>query len=89
MNPDSWLDINSGLSQHVYPEPLASSPPKDLPQHDSPLWLVSSDDPRSLEQLALDANISFSEALSEATLLELQGWLTHTLGGLYQRAHGQ
>ena len=66
----------------------SSQPSIVLPQHDSALWRASSDEPRDLEQLALDAGILFADALAEATLLELQGWFNATLGGRYQRAYG-
>ena len=69
---------------------LNSSPSSSraLPQHESALWRASSDEPRDLEQLALDAGISFADALAEATILELQGWFNASLGGRYQRAYG-
>ena len=61
---------------------------EELPQHDSPLWHASNHEPQSLEQLALDAQMPIGHALTEATLLELDGWLQSTFGGLYQRAYG-
>ena len=60
-----------------------------LPPPDSALWRASCSTPRSLAQLALDAELSWADALTEATLLEIDGWLSPVIGGLYVRGDGQ
>jgi len=84
----SPLHINHRNVTHHVTTPK-SVEDQELPQHDSPLWNASSHTPQSLEQLALEAQIPINLALTEATLLELDGWLTSTFGGLYQRAYGR
>lgn len=69
--------------------PLPTLEPTLRPTHDSPLWRATTAEPRSLAQLALEAGVPLTTAMSEATILELEGWLTPALGGLYVRAYGE
>ena len=59
----------------------------ELKQHSSSLWKAAGDQARSLESLAIEAALSYDEALLEATQLELEGWLTLVVGVGYKKAY--
>ena len=54
----------------------------------SPLLKVASFEPKTLTELAKAAGLSYSDALSQATLLELEGWLVPLSGDYFVKAHG-
>lgn len=63
------------------PAPLA--PPGPPPS--SALWRAAELTPQPLAELAARAELPLSKALSEATLLELEGWLIAAPGGCFVR----
>lgn len=91
LSTQSWLDDFKGeltnSPQSLLPSGLDESYPNELKQHASPLWQVSGARAKPLEILALEASMSLSEAMLEATQLELNGWLTLVIGLGYKRAY--
>lgn len=97
-NDHVWLTSVSQAFSEVTSPPLSSPPLSHQPSqgnsppseatHPSPLWRATGAEARSLDQLASRAELPYTQALTEATLLELEGWLIPTFGGQYTRGYG-
>jgi DNA processing protein len=77
-------------SKRAHPHGLGVSAPDRRDEQEypkSPLWSASSTQPKPLSELAYCADMHISDAMVEATLLELDGWLTAYPGGRYTRAY--
>jgi DNA processing protein len=68
------------------PEPSSPEDPSPpIPGELKELWGALSDDPRSVEDVAVSAGASLSDALSGLSVLELGGWVRQCPGLRYQR----
>lgn len=94
--PDTWVHAAKPSGGHVTQSTREVTDRSDhrevmqreRPTHTSELWRASTSEPEPLSTLAQRAEMSYEIALAEATLLELEGWLEPSLGGLYRRAYG-
>lgn len=94
-DPQAWLSALGGeLIAPVQASdlPICLGSPTEArrpePPPDSALYQVSGPTPMTIGELAERAQMSLPSALSEATLLELSGWLTATPTGAFIRVEG-
>lgn len=78
---------NLETKQEIDSSHLKLSSPPLLSPPNTKLWQVASDVVQSLEALAFAADITYSQALLEATQLELDGWFVAVIGVGYKRAY--
>ena len=88
-SPQSWFeDFEDEIgNDSLHPTKSFYTQKVELKQHNSPLWQVAGEQAKPIEIMANDAGLSYTEALLEATQLELSGWLTFVVGIGYKRAY--
>ena len=93
-NQPPWSALKEGEYTHLggqrdisLSEGADEAPTDEQDHPKSPLWRCSSAQPQSLSELADYSDMQISDAMVEATLLELDGWLTAYPGGRYIRAY--
>lgn len=88
-DPSAILDVLDELGLWTAGRKPRASPDDDpgpaIPEELRGIWGGLSDEPRSVEEVALSAAASLSDALSGLSVLELGGWVRQCPGMRYQR----
>ena len=80
--PDEWFADSSTLGNQFNDSP--SKP--GASNSSSKLWSAATGEPEPIEALANRARMGISDALSDATILQLSGWLRAHEGGRFSRS---
>jgi DNA processing protein len=88
-HPEGILEALAGLVAEVESPGQESSPTnagaRSLPSGLKPLWAALSQEPLSVDQVALRAAVPFQQALAGLAALELEGWINQCPGMRFRR----